>query len=331
MTYHGFHRRFVGPSIGLLAASVGLGYRPVAAEPPDAVVIPTQFDQGRFFAIPTTESGITLRMVADTGGGMFFFSDSADRLKLDVFGVSLDDYKGLACHFPTFATGKGIPAPQSKDGVIRVAPAPVRAGLSSLTTDVDGILGDSWFAERVWTFDFVENRILYYPDVAPQMPNGAFRFEFGLRKSESPGRTPSYPRIQATIEGETFNMLLATGAAIAMNADALEQIGGGPAIRGTSLISNSVLDRWKKDHPEWSVIPNAEQGSGEPMIEVPSIEIAGVSMGPVWFTQRSDANFRDYFSEWMDKPVEGAVGANALRGLRLTMDYPNRTAWLEKP
>jgi hypothetical protein len=334
MTHNTFFPRFIYSCIGLMVALVGLGLRPAAAtDPPDVVVIPTQFDQDRFFAVPTTQDGKTLRMIADTGGGMFIFDDAARRLNLKVVGVNTDDYKGLACTLPAFADGKGIPTPQvqMQDGVFPVAPAPVRRNLSWFTDDIDGILGEPWFAGRVWTFDYVDQRLLLYLGGAPKPSEKAHRVEMGLRKPEPSARVPSYPRIQASIGGETFDMLLATGSAAAINANALKEIGEGPATRATSLISNSVFDRWKKEHPDWRVVSNAEQDSGEPMIEVPKVTVGGFDVGPVWFTQRPDSNFRDHFSEWMDKPVEGAIGSNALRGMRVTLDYSNRVAWFEKP
>ena len=331
MIHNAFLPRYTGPCIALLVASVGLGPPLTAADPPDAIVIPTEFNQDRFFAVPSTPDGRTLRLIADTGGGMFLFSDSAERQKLEVFGVSWDDYKGLACHLPAFADGKGIPSPGAKEGVIPVAPAPVRLGLASLTQDIDGILGESWFADRVWTFDFAGKKILFHPKGAPELPKSAVRVEMGLRKSTSPARPPSYPRIQVTIAGEKTDVLLSTGCVVARTADALKELGGVVAIRGASLISNSTFDRWKKEHRDWRIVANAEEGSGEPMIEVPDVSLAGIPVGKVWFTQRPDSNFRDNFSQWMDRPVDGAIGPNALRGLCITLDYPNRTAWFEKP
>jgi len=327
-------RRLFGSGMALMALFIGVAPHVAAAsDPSDVVVIPTQFDQDRFFAVPTTADGKTLRMIADTGGGMFVFSDAAERLKLKVVGVNLDDYKGLACTLPAFAEGKGIPTPLvlMEGGVFPVAPAPVRRNLSWFTDDIDGVLGESWFAGRVWTFDYVDRRLHLYPGGAPKPSEKAHRVDMGLRKSEFPARVPSYPRIQASIAGETLDMLLATGSSVAINAEALKEMGEGPAIRATSLISNSVFDRWKQEHPDWRVILNAEQDSGEPMIEVPKLTVGGFDVGPTWFTQRPDSNFRDNFSEWMDKPVEGAIGPNALRGMRVTLDYGNRVAWFEKP
>ena len=61
---------------------------------------------------------------------------------------------------------------------------------------------------------------------------------------------------------------------------------------------------------------------GMRMIEVPEVSIAGFRVGPVWFTERPDPNFHQYMSQWMDRRVDGALGGNALRFFRVTVDYP---------
>ena len=66
------------------------------------------------------------------------------------------------------------------------------------------------------------------------------------------------------------------------------------------------------------------------MIEVPKIKIAGYTVGPVWFTRRADKNFHEFMSKFMDKQVEGAIGGNALRHFRITIDYPQAKAVFEK-
>jgi hypothetical protein len=91
-------------------------------------------------------------------------------------------------------------------------------------------------------------------------------------------------------------------------------------------------DRWRAKHPGWRVIANADRSvAGMPMIEVPSMSIGGHRVGPVWFTVRPDRNFHQFMSQWMDRRIDGAIGGSALRYLRITLDYPNAIAELEKP
>jgi hypothetical protein len=42
------------------------------------------------------------------------------------------------------------------------------------------------------------------------------------------------------------------------------------------------------------------------------------------------SNFRKWMSQWMDRPVEGALGGSALRYFRVTVDYPNAVAVFEQ-
>ncbi|AOH35153.1 hypothetical protein BGP89_01255 [Luteimonas sp. JM171] len=80
-------------------------------------------------------------------------------------------------------------------------------------------------------------------------------------------------------------------------------------------------------HPEWRVIQGAQAGTGSDMIEVPEVEIAGFTVGPVWFTHRPDAAFHDMMSSMMDQRVEGAIGGNAFRHFVMTVDYPRAVAY----
>jgi len=105
---------------------------------------------------------------------------------------------------------------------------------------------------------------------------------------------------------------------------------GRAAERATSFITASNFEKWRQAHPDWRVIENADMPLNEPMIEVPGIAIAGHTVGPVWFTRRADKNFHEFMSRFMDKRVEGAIGGNALRHFRVTVDYPGAVAVFER-
>jgi len=64
------------------------------------------------------------------------------------------------------------------------------------------------------------------------------------------------------------------------------------------------------------------------MMRVPAIEVGGRQIGPVWFTERPDGNFHDFMSQYMDKPIEGALGGSAWRYVTLVLDYPGAKAAL---
>ena len=70
------------------------------------------------------------------------------------------------------------------------------------------------------------------------------------------------------------------------------------------------------------MVEKGEAGSGATMIQVPSVQVGGLTTGPVWFTQRADRNFLDYMSQWTDRTVVGALGGNALCSFRILLDIP---------
>ncbi len=303
--------------------------RSVAAE---GQVLKAQYEQDRFIVTPVVAGGQTMRLLADTGGGVFFFDDSAQRLKLPVSGVSLNEYKGMAAKFPEFEPGSEIPIPKTEGDVVPLAPGPVRMHLSWLKKDIDGILGQGWFGERVWTLDYPARKLIYHPDGKATHSEQAHKLAMGFGKDEKGQRISYYPRIEVVVSGQTLDVLIASGSSVALSAEALKAIDeGGSSIRATSLIATTTFEQWKKDHPDWRVVPNAEEGAGEPMILVPELTIAGFKVTNVWFTQRPDNNFSENFSKWMDKPVIGAIGGNVLKEFRIILNYPASEAWLEKP
>jgi hypothetical protein len=53
------------------------------------------------------------------------------------------------------------------------------------------------------------------------------------------------------------------------------------AKRATSFIRASVFERWRKAHPDWRVIENAENKTKSARIEVPEIKFGGYLTGAV--------------------------------------------------
>ena len=67
---------------------------------------------------------------------------------------------------------------------------------------------------------------------------------------------------------------------------------------------------------------------GSAIMRVPTIDVGGRQIGPVWFTERPDRNFHDFMSRYMDQPIEGALGGSAWRYVTLVLDYPGAKAAL---
>lgn len=310
-----------------LATPTTLQKQPV----PPPQVLPTRYDQDRFFATPVTADGQHLTFFADTGGGLFIAQAAVKRLGLTVRTAHMDEQDVQAAALPPFSPRASIPAVATEGGVLPVVPPDNGPG-AFIYRDVDGLLGQAWFKGRVWTFDYPGRRLLLRTpgDLPRHSPEHVV--PIGFKASAAGVRQSNYPRIQATILGQPLDLLLDTGATTNLTPEALSTVADGrPAIRATSFIVASVFDRWHAQHPEWRLVEHAEGGSGQAMIEVPRVTVAGYTVGPVWFTRRRDAAFHDFMSQFMDKQIEGSLGGNALRHFRVTLDYPRAIAVFEEP
>jgi len=301
---------------------------PKAAD--STVELPVVYEADRFFVAPVTAKGETLHLYTDSGGGMFLLESAVKRTGLPVKRTVPGDKSGETLRLtalPVFRPGAAIPPPLAHDGLL-----PILSETKGADAFRDGLLGQAWFSGRVWTWDYPGHKLLWHPDGGLPAVDPGHRVTLGF-KTEGGQRVADFPRIQATIDGETLDLLFDTGAMIALSLEALAKLGDqGPALRATSFMAAVHFDQWRKKHPDWKVIENADQNlNGEPMIEVPAVTVAGYTVGPVWFTRRPDPNFHQFMSRFMDKQVEGALGGSALKFFRVTVDYPNAVAAFERP
>lgn len=307
----------------------------VAPSAPKLQVIPADFDENRVLVRPVTAAGDTLVFYTDTGGGMnMLYAPAADRLGVEGIPVVLGTDTMLTAAWPAWRQGAGIPAPRDtagpSGGRLVIMPFGPEAARIQDSTDA-GFLGRLWFADRVWTFDYPGRRLLLGSPVSARHAEPARRVALGFQLDSAGHRTTHFPRIQVEIDGDALDLLLDTGATTNLTDSALAVIGDSrPARRASSFISSAVFDRWRAGNPHWRVIERAT-GAGADLIEVPRVTIAGYDVGPVWFERRDVGTFEDYMSRWMDQPIVGALGGNALRFFRLTIDYPNAVAIFERP
>lgn len=294
---------------------------PEAGELTD-LVLPTRFVTDRVFLHLRTAEGEPLRLFTDTGGGLYLHHHVVQRLDLAIETTPGEGGPPLeVVALPELDETTPMPPLTVLDGrfpVARQAPFGDVFG--------DGMLGQGWFRDRVWTFDYGAQTLTLHQR-APGCDDGS---EVPLGFAQHDGqRTASYPRIQAEVDGQVLDLLFDTGATVLLTEPGLQGLDdAGPAERATSFVVRSIFDRWRTDHPDWRVIENADRMAGDPMIEVPTVGIGELTVGPVWFTARDDPNFHDFMSQWMDRRVEGALGGSALRYLRVTVDYPGARACL---
>lgn len=299
-------------------------------------LMPSVYEAGHFYATPMLATGKRLRLLVDTGGGgshgwFVLTREASERLGLATERCRMGESELDVVKSMTFRSDEGLPRPESTpcDSMALVVPA------HGVVDGEDGQLGSGYLPGHVWTFDYPARKLwLEADDWKPAQ--GQHASSLGFARDEQGRPQMGFARIAAKIAGESLDFLLDTGAtahptaAGKVSVASLSERGVGV----TSYISTSVFGRWHSAHPSWRVIEHGDNLLGKRfdsrLIEVPEVEIAGWRVGPVWFTERPDANFSDKpggMSSYMDQPVVGAVGGNVFAHFTMTIDYPNAKAW----
>lgn len=312
--------KFLFPLV-ILLVNVASMFSQSAGKP---FALPTRYNEHRFFVQPTTVNGARLDFFTDTGGGTFVFSDVAEELKLSSFKIQEDGQEYNATKLPNFKVEVTIPSPLGSNEQLVLSP---RNKNDWLYCCGSGVLGQAWFAGRTWTFDYPNRLLLLRSDGDLPKHKAKEKLILNFKTDSAGNRLSNFPRIQVLINDETLDLLFDTGASTKLSENALSYLKDNrPDIRATSFITANIFDKWRKKHPEWHVIENAEAGTGQAMIKVPQVTIAGYKLGPVWFTRRPNQNFHEFMSQYMGKRVEGALGGNVLHRFRITVDYPKAVA-----
>lgn len=319
----------------LLSAAMQAGAAVAATQPATATVLPTSYEAGHFYATPETTGGQRLKLLVDTGGGgaanlYWITARAGKRLHLKTHACKLGEDSFTVAALPDYMRGHGLPPPQGSPcgEVVMVQ----NVGEHAMAGDDGQFSGSYLYANGIWTFDYPAHRLLllgrtWHPDPA------AHATRLGFQRDAQGKATTGYARITVHIGGEPIAMLLDTGATAHPTSEG-ERASHVPTVNGigvTSYIVRSVFERWHKAHPAWRVVENGDdlfgRGRVEPMIEVPRVEIAGWSVGPVWFVQRPDPAFHGMMSSMMDKRIDGAVGGNVFKHFVMTIDYPRAVAY----
>ncbi len=266
--------------------------------------------------------GRVLRFYTDSGGG---FNAIKRSVALDIRAESVAaDVETV--DFPEFVDSASIPAnPVFRNGQLQVVDEDM------LGRDYDGFLGGRWFANRVWEFDYSNERLTLYDELPDDLTERMTRLPLGFQVDDNGIRTMHFPSMPISIDGEEVHVLFDTGARATLTENSAGYFRRriGESI-GASFMCEDVFDRWRAEHPEWPYIESADsvRGSAFPMIQVPQVSIAGIASGPVWFVKRADPSFKEYMTQFMDREICGAIGGSGLQYYQFVIDYPAANLWL---
>jgi hypothetical protein len=291
-------------------------------------VIPTVFESGHFYAVPELANGKRMRLLLDTGGGtpptIWINQAQADDVGIKADHACNEDGETYTAAHLDFARGEALPDLSRFCRGVIVLP-------NQNNHVSDGQIVPAYFMGGVWTFDYPKQQVvLHGKGWSPS--NDAHRTPLGFKPLPG-GLFAGWPRILIRVDGESLSMLLDTGATSKPTPQALKEdpMSTTDGVGVGSYIDASTLARWRTKHPDWKVI---EQGDAlipaySRMIRVPELDIAGWKVGPVWFIERPDRAFHSMMASLMDKPPEGAVGANVFEHFRMTIDYEHRNGWFQ--
>ena len=322
------HTRAVAATFLLACASVAAPV--LSAQGGASQRLPTRYLADRYAVAPVTADGDTLLLYTDTGGGLNMLWESTVR-RLQYAGEQRVMGKDTATivRLPPLAPNASIPLPQPYPpfGEHFFVSPERQTGLAR-----DGFLGRTWFADRVWVFDYPAQTLSLLPNGSALPAAPEHRVPLGFLVDSAGQRPTHFPRIRVEIDGDSVDLLFDTGAMVALSDAALAQLADdGPAERGGSFIAQHLFEQWRSNHPDWMVIEQADRTLNMPMIRVPEMSIGGYVVGPVWFAMRPDRNFHQFMSQWMDRRIEGALGGSGLKYFRVTVDYPGAVATFERP
>ncbi|WP_299771914.1 hypothetical protein [uncultured Pseudoteredinibacter sp.] len=295
-----------------------------------AEILPSEFKNNLVYLTPTLTDGTKIRFYTDTGGGWNVISQELfDKYQWPSIEKASKRGPVKLSSMPNFSKGKAIPKGglnNFMEGHLFIAPS---SKIDDGKLGYDGFLGGRWHAEKIININYPEQQFA----VLDQLPKSSARMEalnLGFQKDQHGNYTTAFPRMPVTVDGQSLDLLLDTGAQATLSSKAKSIIDIAGNTMAASFMVASVFDQWRAKHPEWKYIEAGDDYIKEAMIQVPEIKIATFSVGPVWFARRTDDNFHKHMSAMMDKKIDGALGGSAFQYLNMIIDYPAEKLYLEK-
>ncbi len=288
----------------------------------ETLLADSYLDHHRFFMAYPTTSGDSVLFYTDTGGGRLVYPAVAQIMNLTIDSVAVEGgYMEMLPVAGAFRE-RGWPAPLQAPFVFRES--------QRMDTSFDGMLGAYWFGNKRWRFDYADGKLYKVDSIDWSALPASHTVELGFMTDSTDQALTHFPRLDIVVDGDTIPTLLDTGAKISLSDEAATIMDQEGEV-GASFIISTLFDRWRMDHPDWRVIEGGDAHLQMDLIEVPEVTVAGHTVGPVWFARRPDPNFTEYMSQWMDQPVQGAVGGSCfLHFESMVVDYVARKAYFQR-
>jgi hypothetical protein len=318
-----------------IACLIALGLAAVAGKAFAEVgtVMPAVFEQGIVFLDMPAPDHSKAHMFTDSGGPTAFTlsAEVAGRLKLQLYTTTNEAL--LSWLGPNVRVANASEYMRAHWRPLRAAQKfvidPGAPGFQGYPPTTDGTFGELWFGHHTWTWDYPRAKLILRPqNWRPQAD--AHEFAVSFQTDDAGHRSYNYPRMMIRVDGAEIPMLFDTGAHTVLTPMALNALADGkPAQRSTSMIAHWLFERWHQRHADWRILEDAQLQTHARMILVDNVEVAGMSVGAVWFTEREDENFHGMMSSLMSGQVEGSIGANAFADFVVSVDYPRSRAWMQ--
>ena len=166
------------------------------SSPPKLITLPSRYIGDRWFVAPVTETGDTVLLFLDTGGGgVWAIKPLLEKLgfKPKFSGIEEGDSTFTGGKFPTFKKGAGIPPPRCETMLAGFGTRPLHE-----MAEAEGMLGHTWFANRVWVLDYPQRKLAVYD--APPVPRPFDLHTIPMTLKHPPEK--NFPRIRVEAAGE---------------------------------------------------------------------------------------------------------------------------------
>jgi hypothetical protein len=248
----------------------------------------------------------TARFIFDSGGGAIILDEKlATDLGLKPEGPESSEggQQFRAVNVPSTRVG-GMPVD------LRTSKAFVHLGATSFTNrdTVEGLLPGKAFEHYQVVLDYPRQLLsIGGPGTLPHRGE-----QFPCPYVASSG----HPRVEVSIGGITYGLLLDTGTKL-------------------TLFREDLLQRWSREHPDWprsrgAVGPANVDGAADDalLLRVPVLQIGSLTVPRVATASRPDETYSATSYE-TPAAIAGALGGNVLSQFRVELDYPEQLLFLQ--